>query len=139
MFFLAYLTPFLSLVVSAVFLKEAIELCAFVALDFIVGGILLQGAWAAGEGSCRGDFISGVPLHFIPGQAAPDSAFASLPYGNGSAVLRILNAKIPYSSFENQSSTFKNDLSFTTVKSETLRVTRTIPLAMAVAAICVSQ
>ena len=78
MFFLAYLTPFLSLVVSAVFLKEAIELCAFVALVFIVGGILLQGAWAAGEGSCRGDFISGVPLHFIPGQAAPDSAFASL-------------------------------------------------------------
>ncbi|MGN0728950.1 DMT family transporter [Treponema sp.] len=41
---LAYLTPFLSLVVSAVFLKEAIELRAFVALVFIVGGILLQGA-----------------------------------------------------------------------------------------------
>ena len=39
---LAYLTPFLSLVVSAVLLKEKIELRAFVALAFIVGGILLQ-------------------------------------------------------------------------------------------------
>lgn len=47
---LAYLTPFLSLVVSAVFLKEAIELCAFVALVFIVGGILLQGALGGRRG-----------------------------------------------------------------------------------------
>ena len=39
---LAYLTPFLSLIVSAVFLKEAIELQAVVALVFIIGGILLQ-------------------------------------------------------------------------------------------------
>jgi len=39
---LAYLTPFLSLVVSAVLLKEKIELRAFVALVFIIGGILLQ-------------------------------------------------------------------------------------------------
>lgn len=39
---LAYLTPFLSLIVSAVFLKEKIELRAFVALLFIIGGILLQ-------------------------------------------------------------------------------------------------
>lgn len=39
---LAYLTPFLSLIVSAVFLKEKIELRAFAALIFIIGGILLQ-------------------------------------------------------------------------------------------------
>ena len=39
---LAYLTPFLSLVVSAVVLEEPIELRAFIALVFIIGGILLQ-------------------------------------------------------------------------------------------------
>lgn len=39
---LAYLTPFLSLVVSAVFLKERLELRAFLALVFIIGGILMQ-------------------------------------------------------------------------------------------------
>lgn len=39
---LAYLTPFLSLIVSAVVLKEQITLRAFIALLFIVGGILLQ-------------------------------------------------------------------------------------------------
>ena len=39
---LAYLTPFLSLIVSAIFLKEHIELKALLALLFIVGGILLQ-------------------------------------------------------------------------------------------------
>lgn len=39
---LAYLTPFLSLIVSTVVLKEAIELRAFIALVFIIGGILLQ-------------------------------------------------------------------------------------------------
>lgn len=39
---LAYLTPFLSLVVSAIFLKEKIQLRAFIALLFIIGGILLQ-------------------------------------------------------------------------------------------------
>ena len=36
---------------------------------------------------------------------------------------------------ENQFSTFRNDFSFAVLKSETFRVTRTIPLAMAVAAI----
>ena len=39
---LAYLTPFLSLIVSAVFLKEKVQLRAFIALIFIIGGILLQ-------------------------------------------------------------------------------------------------
>lgn len=39
---LAYLTPFLSLVVSAILLKEQLELRALIALVFIVGGILLQ-------------------------------------------------------------------------------------------------
>ena len=39
---LAFLTPFLSLIVSAVFLKEKVQLRAFVALIFIIGGILLQ-------------------------------------------------------------------------------------------------
>ena len=39
---LAYLTPFLSLVVSAVVLKEQVQPRALVALIFIVGGILLQ-------------------------------------------------------------------------------------------------
>lgn len=39
---LAYLTPFLSLVVSAVLLKEKIEPRALIALIFIIGGILLQ-------------------------------------------------------------------------------------------------
>lgn len=40
---LAYLTPFLSMIISAVFLKEKVELRAIAALVFIVGGILLQG------------------------------------------------------------------------------------------------
>lgn len=39
---LAYLTPFLSLIISAVVLKEQITLRAVVALLFIIGGILLQ-------------------------------------------------------------------------------------------------
>lgn len=39
---LAYLTPFLSLVVSAVVLNEQVSFRAIVALIFIVGGILLQ-------------------------------------------------------------------------------------------------
>lgn len=39
---LAYLTPFLSLVVSAIFLKEKVQLRAFIALLFIIGGIFLQ-------------------------------------------------------------------------------------------------
>ena len=39
---LAYLTPFLSLVVSAVFLQEKIGLRALTALVFIIGGILIQ-------------------------------------------------------------------------------------------------
>ena len=39
---LAYLTPFLSLVVSAIFLKEKIRLQAITALVFIIGGILMQ-------------------------------------------------------------------------------------------------
>ena len=39
---LAYLTPFLSLLVSAVFLKEQLQPRAFLALLLIVGGILLQ-------------------------------------------------------------------------------------------------
>ncbi|MGN0244066.1 MAG: DMT family transporter, partial [Lachnospiraceae bacterium] len=42
---LAYLTPFLSLVVSAIFLKETIQLRAFIALVFIIGGILLQNVY----------------------------------------------------------------------------------------------
>ena len=39
---LAFLTPFLSLVVSAVLLNEKIQLRAIISLIFIVGGILLQ-------------------------------------------------------------------------------------------------
>ena len=39
---LAYLTPFLSLIVSAVFLKEKLQTRALIALVFIVGGILMQ-------------------------------------------------------------------------------------------------
>ena len=39
---MAYLTPFLSLLVSALLLKERIELQAVIALIFIIGGILLQ-------------------------------------------------------------------------------------------------
>ena len=39
---LAYLTPFLSLAVSAVFLKEQLQPRTFLALVFIIGGILLQ-------------------------------------------------------------------------------------------------
>ena len=39
---LAYSTPFLSLLVSAIFLKEQIQLRAFIALVFIIGGILMQ-------------------------------------------------------------------------------------------------
>ncbi|MDO5146450.1 MAG: DMT family transporter [Eubacteriales bacterium] len=44
---LAYLTPFLSVVVSAVVLKEQIKLRAVIALVFIVGGILLQSLYDA--------------------------------------------------------------------------------------------
>lgn len=40
---LAYLTPFLSLIISAVFLKEKIQIQAVAALVFIIGGIFLQG------------------------------------------------------------------------------------------------
>lgn len=39
---IAYLTPFLSLVVSAVVLKERLQIRALIALIFIIGGILLQ-------------------------------------------------------------------------------------------------
>lgn len=39
---LAYLTPFLSIIVSAVFLKESLKLNALVALVLIIGGILMQ-------------------------------------------------------------------------------------------------
>ena len=39
---LAYLTPFLSLVISAIVLKEQVSLRAIIALVFIVGGILFQ-------------------------------------------------------------------------------------------------
>ena len=39
---LAYLTPFLSLIISAVVLKEQIEFRAVIAFAFIIGGILLQ-------------------------------------------------------------------------------------------------
>ena len=39
---IAYLTPFLSPIISAVILKEEINLRAIIALLFIVGGILLQ-------------------------------------------------------------------------------------------------
>ena len=65
---------------------------------------------------------------------------ALLHFSNGFAVLRILNAKTHLTSHkityaENQFSTFRNDFSFAVLKSETLRVTRTIPFAIAVAAI----
>lgn len=39
---LAYLTPFLSLIISAVFLKETLQPRALIALIFIIGGVLLQ-------------------------------------------------------------------------------------------------
>ena len=39
---LAYLTPFLSVIISAIVLKEQIRLRAIIALIFIVGGILFQ-------------------------------------------------------------------------------------------------
>lgn len=39
---LAYLTPFLSLLVSAIFLKEKMQINAWLALAFIMGGILIQ-------------------------------------------------------------------------------------------------
>lgn len=42
---LAYLTPFLSIIVSFFFLGEPIKLRALVALVFIVGGIILQYFW----------------------------------------------------------------------------------------------
>lgn len=39
---IAYLTPFLSIIVSAVVLGEKVQVRAFVALVFIIGGILIQ-------------------------------------------------------------------------------------------------
>jgi len=50
---LAYLTPFLSLVVSAAVLGERISLRAFLALVFIVGGILIQ-SFYEGRGNGAG-------------------------------------------------------------------------------------
>ena len=50
---LAYLTPFLSLVVSAAVLGERISLRAFLALVFIVGGILVQ-SFYEGRGNGAG-------------------------------------------------------------------------------------
>ena len=46
---LAYLTPFLSLLVSAVVLKEQIRPRAVIALVFIIGGILLQSFYDIGS------------------------------------------------------------------------------------------
>ena len=45
---LAYLTPFLSLIISAVVLKEQIQGRALIAFVFIIGGILLQTFWEHG-------------------------------------------------------------------------------------------
>lgn len=50
---LAFLTPFLSLIVSAVLLKEQIQLRAVLALLFIVGGILLQSFWDRVKKRCE--------------------------------------------------------------------------------------
>lgn len=44
---LAYMTPFLSLIVSAVVVKEKVDVTAVVALVFIIGGILMQSIYAA--------------------------------------------------------------------------------------------
>lgn len=44
---MAYMTPFLSLIVSAVVVKEKVDFTAVVALVFIIGGILLQSMYAA--------------------------------------------------------------------------------------------
>ena len=46
---LAYLTPFLSLIISAVVLKEQIQGRALIAFVFIIGGILLQTFWEHGH------------------------------------------------------------------------------------------
>ena len=43
---LAYLTPFLSLIVSAIFIKERVDVTAVIALVFIIGGILMQSVFA---------------------------------------------------------------------------------------------
>lgn len=45
----AYMTPFLSLIVSAILLKEQITARAFLALIFIIGGVLLQSLSANGK------------------------------------------------------------------------------------------
>ena len=50
---LAYLTPFLSLLVSAVILKEQIRPRAVLALAFIIGGIALQSVYDTGSTSTR--------------------------------------------------------------------------------------
>lgn len=50
---LAYLTPFLSLLVSAVVLKEQIRPRAVLALAFIIGGIALQSVYDTGSTSTR--------------------------------------------------------------------------------------
>ena len=48
---LAFLVPFLSVVFSAVFLKEEIRPRALIALVLIVGGILLQNLWGRKRGA----------------------------------------------------------------------------------------
>ena len=50
---LAFLVPFLSVVFSAIFLKEEIRPRALIALVFIVGGILLQNLWGGKNGKRR--------------------------------------------------------------------------------------
>lgn len=46
---LAYLTPFLSVILSAFFLEEKIKVQALVALVFIIGGVLLQSFYKGKE------------------------------------------------------------------------------------------
>lgn len=48
---LAFLTPFLSVIWSAVFLKEPLQINAIIALVLIVGGILLQSLWGSRKSS----------------------------------------------------------------------------------------
>ena len=47
---LAFLVPFLSVIWSALFLKEPLQLNAVIALVLIVGGILLQSLWGRKKG-----------------------------------------------------------------------------------------
>jgi len=71
---LAYLTPFLSVMISAVFLKERMHVTAVLALILIVGGILIQSIPASGDKVSSGERpAEQVPADSRAGSSEPEN------------------------------------------------------------------